>query len=482
MRSIRVSSPTALRYKRRSGGRRTGKALVCLLAVAGLLGPLFATPAQADDPRLSGGAATVFATGINAYSRPVPALDSIERALFYDGRRLFFAGWELDARDAEIAGRLGPTFNRERCSGCHLRNGRGWPPVFPDEEIYAMLIRLSVPGTDAVGGPKPHPVYGAQLQNHSVPGVPAEGHPYVRGHEIEGRYPDGWAYKLFVPDYVISDLAFGEFGPDTMMSVRVALPIIGLGLLDAVPLETVYALADPRDLDGDGISGRINIVWDVESNAPAVGRYGWKAGVPSIRQQSAAAALIDMGVTNRLYPVESCGRGQDQCAAARDGGVLELSDAMLDALTFYASTLAVPARRGVDDPRVQRGEQLFHDIGCAACHIPTLVTGDDAVSPALAGQVIHPYTDLLLHDMGEGLSDHRPEFLATGREWRTPPLWAIGLLSTVTKRQFLLHDGRARGFAEAILWHGGEAQTARDAFHQLPAADRSALTAFLERL
>ena len=381
-----------------------------------------------------------------------------------------------------MAGRLGPTFNRERCSGCHLRNGRGWTPTTADEEIYAMLIRISVPGTDAFGGPKPHPVYGRQIQNHAVAGVPAEGHPYLAGEAMEKIPLDGWTYTLLTPEYVLKDLAFGELGPETMISVRVALPLIGLGLLEAVPAETLYALADPFDEDGDGISGRVNIVRDLETGGPALGRFGWKAGMPSIRQQTAAAAAIDMGVTSRLFPLEDCGAGQAACAAARPSGDPELSDAMLDALAFYAATLAVPARRQLDDPAVARGERLFLEIGCAACHTPTLVTGNDAAVPALAGQVIHPYTDLLLHDMGEGLADRRPEFLATGREWRTPPLWAIGLNSTVAKRQSLLHDGRAQGFAEAILWHGGEAEAARETFRRMPLAERTALLAFLESL
>ena len=482
MRSNRPNSRSASRGPARRRGWLVRHLLAIVLTALALVAPGLASPALGDDPRLSGGASTVFATRLFAYSHPTPGLEPPLQALFDYGRTLFFASWQDGSGVPETDGRLGPTFNRERCSGCHLRNGRGWTPTNPDEEFYAMLIRISVPGTDAFGGPKPHPIYGRQIQNHAVVGVPAEGHPYVGGEAAAGAYLDGWSYNLFTPEYVISDLAFGELGSQTMMSARVALPMIGLGLLEAVPDETLYGLADPFDEDGNGISGRINIVWDLETGGPAPGRFGWKAGMPSIRQQIAAAASVDMGVTSRLFPVEACGAGQDACAAARPAAGPELSDAMLDALTFYASTLAVPARRRIDDPVVGRGEQMFAELGCVACHTPTLVTGDDAAAPALAGQVIHPYTDLLLHDMGEGLADHRPEFLASGREWRTPPLWAIGLHSTVTKRQSLLHDGRAQGYAEAILWHGGEAEAAREAFRRMPTADRIALLHFLDSL
>ncbi len=481
MRSIRSNSRSALRgHARRRRSAR--KLLAGVLTALALLAPGLASPALGDDPRLSGGASTVFVTRLFAYSHPTPGLEPAMQALFDRGRTLFFVTWEEGSRVPEMAGRLGPTFNRERCSGCHLRNGRGWTPTAPDEEFYAMLLRISVPGTDAFGGPKPHPVYGRQIQNHAVEGVPAEAHPQIEGEAAAGAYLDGWSYSLVTPEYILKDLAFGELGSETMISARIALPMIGLGLLEAVPAETLYGLADPFDEDGDGISGRVNIVWDREAGGPALGRFGWKAGMPSIRQQTAAAAAIDMGVTSSLFPLESCGPGQDACAAARSAGDPELSDAMLDALTFYASTLAVPARRQIDDPVVGRGEQVFAELDCTACHTPTMVTGEDALIPALAGQVIHPYTDLLLHDMGEALADHRPEFLASGREWRTPPLWAIGLQSTVSKRQSLLHDGRAQGFAEAILWHGGEAEASREAFRRIPTTDRTALLAFLNSL
>jgi CxxC motif-containing protein (DUF1111 family) len=217
-------------------------------------------------------------------------------------------------------------------------------------------------------------------------------------------------------------------------------------------------------------------VWDVAAGQTVTGRFGWKAEAPSLRQQIAGAYSEDMGVTSSVFPVEACaGQPQDDGLADEP----EVSDAELDVLETFIRTLAVPARRNPDDPTTLRGEQLFVDIGCAGCHAPTLTTGTTHPVPALRNQVIHPFTDLLLHDMGSGLTDNRTSFNASGAEWRTPPLWGLGLRDTVNTSTRLLHDGRARTVAEAILWHGGEALAARDAFRALTAIDRQALLQFL---
>ncbi|HEX9648783.1 MAG TPA: di-heme oxidoredictase family protein, partial [Alphaproteobacteria bacterium] len=276
-------------------------------------------------------------------------------------------------------------------------------------------------------------------------------------------------------------LAFGPLGDDAMLSPRVAPATIGLGLLEAVPEATILALADPADADGDGVSGRPNRVAGEVGGGIALGRFGWKANQPSLRRQNAAAALGDIGLTSTLFPDENCAAPQDACRAAKSGGAPELSDAFLDKLTLYTRLLAVPRQRGADAEPVRHGEQLFRAAGCAACHMPTLVTGAHPLAE-LAGQVIHPFTDLLLHDMGEGLADGRPDFAATGREWRTAPLWGLGLVETVNGHTYFLHDGRARNLAEAILWHGGEAEAARERFRALPRGDREALLAFLRSL
>ncbi|MEL6893918.1 MAG: di-heme oxidoredictase family protein, partial [Actinomycetota bacterium] len=328
-------------------------------------------------------------------------------------------------------------------------------------------------------------VYGNKLQDRSVVGVPSEGELVVTYRDVPGEYGDGTPYALRAPDYEIIG-NFGELGDDIMISPRLAPQVIGMGLLEAIPEADIRGTADPHDSDGDGISGRPNEVWSSGSSELALGRFGWKAGQPTVLEQSADAFRNDMGITSDLAPDETCTGAQTECAAAPTGrgddGEQEVTASRLASVTFYTRTLAVPAGRGSDDPHVQRGAELFDEFNCSACHTPTYTTGplEEVGVEALSDQVIFPYTDLLLHDMGPGLADDRPEFEADGQEWRTPPLWGIGLIEVVNGELFLLHDGRARTIEEAILWHGGEASAAMEAFRTADADDRAALVAFLE--
>ena len=258
--------------------------------------------------------------------------------------------------------------------------------------------------------------------------------------------------------------------------------MIGLGLLEAIPEQAILANADPDDRDGDGVSGRANRVWDHASQSTRLGRFGWKAGQPSLDQQNADAFFNDMGLTTTLLAGSSCSASQTDCLTQPHGGAPEVSDNILAQVLFYTRNLGVPARRRVDDPQVLAGKGLFHQAGCQSCHTPKFTTAADAAEPELSGQVIRPYSDLLLHDMGAGLADNRPEFQASGREWRTPPLWGIGLTETVNGHTRFLHDGRARNLLEAILWHGGEAEGARQKVMAFDAGERAALLAFLESL
>jgi CxxC motif-containing protein (DUF1111 family) len=300
---------------------------------------------------------------------------------------------------------------------------------------------------------------------------------------------DGEIVSLRAPRYAIADPAYGPLHPEVMLSPRVAPPMIGLGLLEAVAAEDILAAADPDDADRDGISGRPNRVWDLASGQVRLGRFGWKAGEPSIAQQSGLAMAGDIGIGNPTAPAPfgDCTAAEAACRAAPDGNSpqydeLEAPQEVMDQIVFYSRHLAVPARRAVNDPAVLAGKRLFYEAGCTGCHRPKLATRRDWEVAELAGQLIWPYTDLLLHDMGEGLADGRPEGVASGREWRTAPLWGIGLTAEVSGHTQFLHDGRARSLTEAILWHGGEAQAARDAFAALPAAERAALLAFLGSL
>ncbi len=428
-----------------------------------------------------GGAVSRRVQNRTAFSLSAPELPLARVRVFFFGNRLFNTNWTTAPASVESFDGLGPIFNRVSCSGCHVRDGRGRPPVDGEDRMLSMLVRLSVPGDGPHGGPKAHPTYGDQLGDRAIQGVEPEGRAVIEWREVEGEYGDGTPYTLRRPELRFEDLAYGPLGDDIMISPRVAPAVFGLGLLEAIPEAAILAGADPEDENGDGISGRPNRVHSIAADEPALGRFGWKANQPSLRQQNAGAAFGDIGLTTSLFPQENCMEGQVACAAAQTGGAPEVSDEFLDKLTFYTQTLAVPVRRNVDDPEVERGETLFHVAGCAGCHTPTFTTGEHEVD-VLEGQTIHPFTDLLLHDMGEGLADGRPDFAAGGREWRTPPLWGIGLVETVNDHALFLHDGRARGLAEAILWHGGEADAAKEAFRTMDAADRAALIAFLRSL
>ena len=440
------------------------------------------TPLGALDDPLSGGATTVVNATASAFGQPARNLPLEQRTDFFVGNAFFNRDWVTAPSSTEGSDGLGPVFNARSCSSCHFRDGRGHPPLDADEPMLSMLIRLSVPGTGAAGGPLGDRAYGLQLGPQAILGVPPEGRALVEYDEVPGTYGDGEAYSLRVPHYSFVDLAFGPLDPSIRISPRTAPFIIGLGLLSAVDEDTILSQADPDDADGDGISGRPNRVWDRRRQATVLGRFGWKANQPTLEQQNAGAFVGDIGITSSLFPEPECTAVQTECLAAPNGGDPEVDQIKLDAVTFYTHFLAVPARRGVDDPTVRRGGALFVEAGCAHCHLTTLTTGPLEAYPELSGQIIHPYTDLLLHDMGADLADDRQDFDADGREWRTPPLWGIGLVATVNRHALLLHDGRARGFAEAILWHGGEAEAAREAFRSLSSDDRAALIRFLESL
>jgi len=342
-------------------------------------------------------------------------------------------------------------------------------------------VRLSVPGAGVHGAPLPHPAYGDQLQFQGVLGkVPGEGEAYVRWSEIPVALADGETVTLRAPTVEFRDLGYGPLGAQTMHSVRLAPPVFGLGLLEAVPESSVLAIA--AEQRSAGFAGRPNRVWDRTSQGKTAGRFGLKANQPSLRQHIASAFHADLGVTSTLFPEESCTSLQPQCNAMPAGRQPELEEGHLDALVFYVRALAVPPRRHVDDAQVQRGERLFVALQCSACHVPALITGESPAAPQLAHQTIHPYTDLLLHDMGAGLADGRPDFEAGARDWRTAPLWGLGLSEDVNGNGFLLHDGRARSVVEAVLWHGGEAQRSRDAFTQLSREERDAVVAFVRSL
>jgi CxxC motif-containing protein (DUF1111 family) len=417
----------------------------------------------------------------NAFSFQAANAPRPHQRPFSFGNRLFNTNWVEFPASVKAFDGLGPTFNRVSCSGCHTKDGRGTPPVEGIGPMDSILLRISLPGTSTHGGPKPVPGYGDQLNERAIAGVAAEGTLNITYEESGGSYRDGTPYTLRKPTYRIANGKHGPMPSNALFSPRVAPHMIGLGLLEAVTDETLLALADPEDRNGDDVSGRPNKVWNTQTQTHELGRFGWKAGQPDLLNQNAAAALGDIGLTTSLHPKQNCSEGQQDCATAEADDEPELSDAFLHKLTLYTATLAVPTQRSGDSAGVQAGAKVFRDFGCAACHMPTLKTGNHAL-PELADQTIHPFTDLLLHDMGPGLADNRSEFEASGAEWRTPPLWGIGLLPRVNGHQNLLHDGRARGIEEAILWHSGEAETAKENFRAAPKTIRNALITFLNSL
>jgi CxxC motif-containing protein (DUF1111 family) len=451
----------------------------CLL---GALAACGGDPAYEPGEELSGGDTTVFDSGKNAFSLSARNLKGARRDPFFVGNSLFNRNWVTAPSSTTGIDGLGPTFNASSCSSCHFKDGRGAPPEAEAEPFLGLLLRLSIPGEDAHGGPLEEPVYGGQFNHRAILGVPAEGTSSVSYEEVPGAYADGTPYSLRRPTYRLADLAFGPIDPRVLISPRTAPFMIGLGLLEAVDEQVLLALADEDDADGDGISGRPNLVWDPKTGRTRLGRFGWKANQPGLEQQNAGAFVGDLGITSPMFPAENCPSAQAACAAAPSGGAPEVDQEKLDEVTYYSRLLAVPARRDFEVPEVLRGREQFRDAGCAACHTPVLETGSLDGFPELEGQTIRPFTDLLLHDLGDDLADGRPDFLASGREWRTPPLWGIGLVGVVNGHTLLLHDGRARGVAEAILWHGGEAEPAREAFRKMSAADRAALIRFLESL
>ncbi|MET0258288.1 MAG: di-heme oxidoredictase family protein, partial [Methylobacterium sp.] len=413
------------------------------------------------------------------------------------GNALFRKVWVAAPASTAASDGLGPIFNARSCQSCHLKDGRGHPPE-AGEDATSMFLRLSrPPATDAQRQALashqllrvPDPVYGGQLQSFGIPGVPAEGRMRIAYREEPVRLADGTLVPLRHPTYSAEDLAYGPLDPTTILSPRNAPPMIGLGLVEAIPAEDILAHADPDDRDGDGVSGRASMVPDAATGGVSLGRFGWKASTPSIAAQSAEAFSGDMGISTPLFPdsVGECSQAEIACQSAPTGvqvrlGPVEAPDPVLGLVTFYSQNLAVPARRDVASPNVLAGKQAFYEAGCPACHIPKFVTSRDAPDKARAFQLIWPYSDFLLHDMGQGLADGSTVGDAGPTEWRTPPLWGIGLTKTVSGHTLFLHDGRARDLTEAILWHGGEAQRARDAFADLPAARREALLEFLESL
>ncbi|CAM4259912.1 di-heme oxidoredictase family protein [Bordetella muralis] len=438
---------------------------------------------------------------INAdiFSHPSANLTFEGRQEFLVGNGLFRKDWVSSPSSTQASDGLGPLFNARSCQACHTKDGRGSVPGFDPLErsdAVALLLRLSVPATtdeerrQLASGHLPfvpEPVYGVQLQNFAVAGLPSEGSLEIDYEPVTVPLNGGETATLMKPTYRIENLGYGPMRQDVQISPRIAQPMIGLGLLEAIHPADI--LANAAADHGDGISGRPNWTRDRRTGERVLGRFNWKASQPTVEQQSAAAFSNDMGLSTPLFPSHygECTKAQPACFDMPHGaqphlGEHEVPAELMDFVTTYSVNLAVPQRRDVDDARVLAGKKLFYEANCVACHVPKYVTRRDAAREEHRFQLIWPYTDMLLHDMGEGLADQVSEDEASGSEWRTPPLWGIGLTRTVNPNATWLHDGRARSLLEAVLWHGGEAQAARDRVVAMTPQERADLIRFLESL
>lgn len=420
---------------------------------------------------LGGPTGTVERADAQAFSFPSPSLDAAQRRAFSVGNALFKTNWIEAPASATGRDGLGPLFNARSCSSCHLRDGRGRPAEVGEGAETGDLVRIGLQGA-------PHPVLGGQVQDRATLAATPEAAVRVHWSEVPGTYPDGTQYTLQRPELLLEP----EPEAPAALGLLVAPHMVGLGLLEAVPASVLEELADPEDRDGDGVSGRVHRVVDLRSGGVVAGRFGWRATQPTVEQQVAAAFVHDIGITSSLFPREPLTPSQEAALTVVPGGSPELDDHKLQRVTFYSQVLAVPAQRSTESPAVRAGGRHFERVGCAACHIASLRTGGSAALSSYRNVTIHPYTDLLLHDMGSGLAGGPPEGDASNSEWRTPPLWGIGLFGVVNGHTRYLHDGRARSLEEAILWHGGEGAPARARFEGLSRAERQELLAFLASL
>lgn len=425
---------------------------------------------------LAGGSQTVFNSGGGAYGQRFPNMSGNNGSVHGVGDAAFEATFV--SAPSPINPGLGPIFNSVSCRSCHIADGRGKPPM-PGEQLSSMLIRLSIPGEEAHGGPIAIPGFGDQLQTKAIVGSKAEAEVDIQYSYKTYSFPDGETYELRNPSYQLKN-SYIPLPGNYMISPRVAPPVFGLGLLEAIPEWAILSNEDINDSNKDGISGKANYGWDELKKQKALGRFGWKAAMPTILQQSAGAYQQDMGITNFIYKTKSS-LGQTQYKSEMDA-IIDVTDSLLHAVDFYVKTLAVPARRNAGDAVVKRGKLIFNQANCTSCHIATFRTDVNVAFREVSNQTIFPYTDLLLHDMGAGLADNRPDYLADGQEWRTSPLWGIGLTQVVNGHNNFLHDGRARNLTEAIMWHGGEAEQSKQYIQNLSSTDRNALLKFLESL
>ncbi len=458
-----------------------------------------------------GGDTGITITSSESYSKPSSNLSASRKGNFFIGNAFFKQPWVIAPASTDSRDGLGALFNVAACQSCHVKDGRGHAPMTSEDDADSLLIRLAMPATtdeerqlleQSLIEKVAHPMYGGQLQDRGIQGVPAEARIAVTWTDKPVTFTDGHVETLRAPTFNLTNPGYGDFDDELMVSPRIALPMIGLGLLEQIPDADIKKQADSDDNNNDGIRGKFNWVMDPQTGKTALGRFGWKAGQTKLLTQNQSAFNEDMGLTSKIRPNESCTPLQTACLNATTGAddqgdgkpPVEVSDEVAKFVEFYTRNLAVPHRREADSELVLAGKKRFYDMGCQSCHTPRYQlpkTDDDHLEQH--GQVIYPYTDLLLHDMGDDLADRtiagklppktaQVEFLANSYEWRTPALWGIGLAQTVDPQATFLHDGRARTLMEAVLWHGGEAKNQQQKVLKLDKEGRAELNAFLKSL
>lgn len=437
-----------------------------------------------------GGEATLKRLNTRTFIHPSGNLSLDNELDFWDGFSFFRDPWIAAPAVTKDRDGLGPLFNARSCKACHARGGRGREPVEGISKPMALLIRLG----DKINGARVDSNYGGQLQPFAIrlshkalsSLIKPEADVKLKYELIKGHYADGSSYELRKPNYELVNLNYGKLDETTVLSPRYAPAIYGMGLLDAIKEEDLLALEDIADSDDNGISAKYNMVPDVLTKKLAVGRFGFKALHPSLAQQTAGAFVNDIGITNPFFNTDTCSHIQIGCRQrSLIGGhdkQLEIPKKLHDLTVYMGLHVAVQPTRSLKDKKAQLGREKFYQLKCHSCHQPSFKTDENYPVKELAGQKIWPYTDLALHDMGEALADGKAEFKATGSEWRTAPLWGVGLQKRIQGYQAFLHDGRARTIEEAILWHGGEAKPSQQAFIKLDKAQRDALILFLKQI
>lgn len=444
---------------------------------------IFTTVTAYADETKPAGSGTTSDYSVQAFSHPLNGVRGQLRRDFALGNSFFQTKWVTTPSSTPLRDGLGPLYNATSCAACHFKDGRGAGLPETDGRVEISLL-FRIRSISEHGQANPHSEYGGQFQPFSLDGINGEGESYVKYQNIQGEFSDGEKYTLKQPHYVFKKLMHSEFTKQDILSPRVGPQMIGLGLIENILKEDILKNEDPKDKNNDGISGRANWVMSVVTKKLELGRFGWKAGKPSLLEQNAAAFNGDIGITSSLFPEEECTYVQVECLSHMTKE--DISDELLEKVTTYTQLLAVPSVRILNPETFSKGKKLFYEMKCTSCHTPSYETANNSKHDILNNQKIYPYSDFLLHDMGAALADHELEVnneeLATTREWRTPPLWGLGLVPTVNGHQRLLHDGRASGFEEAILWHGGEATSSKNHYLNLSKEERASVIEFLKSI